>query len=156
MAPAAGAGSSNSSSGGGFFAGAAAALRQCIAANYQKGAKGREAVLAAVQKQLQAPHQQRQEKAHVETVGEAVEMAFRQVLNEDLIARALPAGEDILVRLCVCVRDVYCTQVVRSMQYMRLCSLPRVLSTNQKSTTLPSLCLGNNKDNNNQQKPTTP
>lgn len=87
MAPAA----TNGAAGGGFAA-ATASLRQCIAANYQKGEAGKAAVLAAVKAQIEgggeAPG----------VVGEALEVAFRKVLNEDLMARALPAGQDVLVR----------------------------------------------------------
>lgn len=85
----------------GGFAAAVAGLRACVLANYRHGDAGRRAVRAAVQAQAQA----QAEGTAAAEVGEAVEMAFRQVLNEDLMARALPAGEDILVGgVCVRVR----------------------------------------------------
>ena len=80
---------------GGGFAAATAALRQCIAGHYREGpAAGQRAVAAAVQQHL-GPLLQRGDTL---LAGEAVELAFRQVLSEDLVARALAAKEDILVR----------------------------------------------------------
>ena len=92
---------------GGFAAGVAA-LRACVLANYRHGDEGRRAVRAAIRAQAAAGAQGAAQGAGadgasggVAEAGEAVEMAFRQVLNEDLMARALPAGEDILVGVCV-------------------------------------------------------
>lgn len=80
--------------GGGGFAATTASLRQCILAHYrEEGEAGRRAVLAAIQTLLE------QQGLEAAVVSEAVEVAFRQVLNEDLMARALPAGKDVLVRL---------------------------------------------------------
>lgn len=82
----------------GGFAAAVAALRACVLANYLQGDEGRRAVRAAIRAQGADG------ASGVAEAGEAVEMAFRQVLNEDLMARALPAGEDILVRCVWCGR----------------------------------------------------
>lgn len=90
----------------GGFAAAVAALRACVLANYRHGDEGRRAVRAAIRSQAAAGAQGAVQGADgasdgVAETGEAVEMAFRQVLNDDLMARALPAGEDILVGVCV-------------------------------------------------------
>lgn len=88
MAPAA---TANGTGAAAAFAAATSSIRQCILAHYQQGEAGKEAVRAAVQVQLE-------QGAETPVVAEAVEVAFRQVLNEDLMARALPAGKDVLVR----------------------------------------------------------
>lgn len=91
---------------GGGFAAAVASLRATVLANYQQGAAaGCPHVRAAVQALLSKTG------GDAEGVGEVVEMAFRQVLNDDLMARALQAGEDILVRACLraCLRWIEAT-----------------------------------------------